>query len=194
MLTKKEDILSASLTVFQEEGLKGARMERIAQVAGVSKRTLYKHFESKDALFEAICAMVIEILSSMEIADYDPDAAIDVQLEEALRSYIRQTMTPEFLNCSRVILAEFMRNPTAASEFYDAYRSIDAPLARLVSSAMTAGKLRSSEPVAATNLLLSLFKNVIQVPTILNLTRAPTQSEIDTVVEKSVRVFVSEYG
>ena len=39
MQTKRDHILATSLTVFQEETLKGARMERIAQVANVSKRS-----------------------------------------------------------------------------------------------------------------------------------------------------------
>lgn len=196
MQTKKDDILAASLVVFQEEGLKGARMERIAQAANVSKRTLYKHFESKETLFEAICAMVIETLSSMDMPEYDPLVLIDVQLIEAFRSYVRHTMTPQFLNCSRVILAEFMRNPDAAHVFNKAYRNIEVPLSKFLSQAMIAGCLRSTDPDAATGRLVALFKSMILIPTILNLNDvgAPNEQSVDAIVQESVQVFLTQYA
>lgn len=194
MQTKRDDILAASLTVFQEEGLKGARMERIAQTANVSKRTLYKHFESKEVLFEAICAMVIEILSSMEMPVYDPQMPIDIQLANALKSYIDQTMTVRFLNCSRVIQAEFMRNPQAARKFNEVYRNVDAPLSKFVSDAMVASQLRASDPDAATGRFLALYKSMLLIPTILNLVGAPAQANVDEIVQESVLFLLRQYA
>lgn len=46
-------ILEAAEEVFSEEGL-GARMERIAERAGVAVGTLYNHFEDRQALVEAL--------------------------------------------------------------------------------------------------------------------------------------------
>ena len=50
--TKK--ILEAARSVFAEKGYHDARMEDIAEMVGVSKRTLYLYFTNKEELFAAI--------------------------------------------------------------------------------------------------------------------------------------------
>lgn len=47
-------ILEAAAHVFGERGFEASRMEDVAELAGVAKGLLYKHFPSKDALFEAL--------------------------------------------------------------------------------------------------------------------------------------------
>jgi len=47
-------IFTAALAEFAEQGLAGARMEAIADAAGVNKALLYYYFRSKDALYGAV--------------------------------------------------------------------------------------------------------------------------------------------
>ncbi|MDA2810125.1 TetR family transcriptional regulator [Nocardiopsis sp. RSe5-2] len=47
-------LLAAARDEFAEHGIGGARVERIAQRAGVNKERIYGHFGNKDALFEAV--------------------------------------------------------------------------------------------------------------------------------------------
>jgi AcrR family transcriptional regulator len=46
----RERILTASQQLFREQGISGTGMDQLCSVAGVSKRTLYQHFPSKDDL------------------------------------------------------------------------------------------------------------------------------------------------
>ena len=48
---KREAILSAAVEEFRTAGYEATSMDRIAAAAGVSKRTVYNHFPSKDELF-----------------------------------------------------------------------------------------------------------------------------------------------
>jgi len=50
----QKDILDAALVEFTEQGLGGARMDRIAERAGVNKRLIYYYFDSKESLFLAV--------------------------------------------------------------------------------------------------------------------------------------------
>jgi AcrR family transcriptional regulator len=50
----QQAILAAARDEFHEHGLGGARVERIAERAGVDKRLLYYYFENKDSLFQAV--------------------------------------------------------------------------------------------------------------------------------------------
>jgi AcrR family transcriptional regulator len=47
-------ILSAARDEFAEHGLGGARMDRIAERAGLNKRLIYYYFEDKEQLFRAV--------------------------------------------------------------------------------------------------------------------------------------------
>lgn len=47
-------ILEAAFEEFTAKGLAGARMESVAERAGVNVRAIYQHFDSKDGLYEAV--------------------------------------------------------------------------------------------------------------------------------------------
>ena len=47
-------ILAAARDEFAEHGLGGARMDRIAERAGLNKRLIYYYFDDKEQLFRAV--------------------------------------------------------------------------------------------------------------------------------------------
>ncbi|AEA01272.1 MULTISPECIES: TetR/AcrR family transcriptional regulator [Aerococcus] len=53
-MTKKEDILKVARKLFQEQGLSKTSTNDIAHAVGISRGTLYYHFESKEALINAL--------------------------------------------------------------------------------------------------------------------------------------------
>lgn len=58
MARNKQDtrkrIMDASYVLFRKRGYTRVNMDEIAETAGITKRTLYSHFESKDALLENV--------------------------------------------------------------------------------------------------------------------------------------------
>src|ERR1700744_3594165 len=54
MAQKRAAIVGAALSAFLESGYAEASVNRIAAAAGVSIKTLYRHFASKDELFSAV--------------------------------------------------------------------------------------------------------------------------------------------
>ncbi len=72
----KEKILAAALEDFGEHGLSGARVDRIAQNAGVNKAMIYYHFNSKENLYrEVIRKHLIRNITAMrghlEMGDFE---------------------------------------------------------------------------------------------------------------------------
>lgn len=57
-LTKRQ-LLDAAFAEFAEHGVAGARMERIAKLAGCSAGLAYTYFSSKEELFDAVYSTVI---------------------------------------------------------------------------------------------------------------------------------------
>ena len=80
---KRENIIEAAIDEFRTQGYLGAKTTQIAKKAGVSSRTLYNHFESKEALFSAICDIMIKRNCVMTSVGYDSSRALDEQLVDA---------------------------------------------------------------------------------------------------------------
>ena len=62
----KAKILAAAEAEFSEKGYFGARVDEIAVAAGVNKRMIYQHYESKDGLYQAALLSVYGKLAECE--------------------------------------------------------------------------------------------------------------------------------
>jgi TetR/AcrR family transcriptional regulator len=76
----KGKILEAATTEFAQYGLAGARIDRIAESAGINKAMIYYHFHSKENLYQAIINQQISSVAE-KLAEHFADG---VSLEEAL--------------------------------------------------------------------------------------------------------------
>ncbi|MBX3273761.1 MAG: TetR/AcrR family transcriptional regulator [Sandaracinaceae bacterium] len=70
----RDAILDAALGVFAERGFHGASMPALAEAAGVGAGTPYRHFESKEALVNALYRRTKEALMGALLADFPFDA------------------------------------------------------------------------------------------------------------------------
>ena len=55
---RRAAILKAAATAFAHKGFSGTSMEDVAAEAGITKLIVYRHFESKEELYEAVLAQV----------------------------------------------------------------------------------------------------------------------------------------
>jgi len=62
----KEKILIAAEKAFAEKGLYGARVDEIAESAGVNKRMIYAHYESKENLYVCVIDEVYRRMAQEE--------------------------------------------------------------------------------------------------------------------------------
>jgi len=51
---RREQILATAVSLFSQRGFKGTTTKEIARAAGVSEAMVFRHFENKDALYQAI--------------------------------------------------------------------------------------------------------------------------------------------
>ncbi|MCV6824806.1 MULTISPECIES: TetR/AcrR family transcriptional regulator [Halocynthiibacter] len=87
----KKSILTAALREFSEEGFSGARVDRIAKRAGVSKPLIYEYFGDKNAVYAAaLREAYIRIRQGENTLDMDamePEAAVDALVRFTVRHY-----------------------------------------------------------------------------------------------------------
>ena len=74
----KQRILGAAVQEFARHGLAGARVDRIAEESGSNKAMIYRYFDSKDGLFDAVFdAMVVQTVDDVPLdADDLPGYAV----------------------------------------------------------------------------------------------------------------------
>lgn len=91
-------ILAAARDEFAEFGLGGARVDRIAERAGLNKRLIYYYFEDKEKLFQAVLEQTYRDIREQEmqlhLLDMEPVAAVRRLIEFTWDYYLAH---PEFL-------------------------------------------------------------------------------------------------
>jgi TetR/AcrR family transcriptional regulator len=105
----EEKIFDAATDVFIEKGMDGARMQDIANHAGINKALLHYYYRTKDHLFNA----VFEKIAGTMFAKFAPVFDTNLTLEEKIRFFFREHIAFMQKN-SRLpgfLLNEFHRNP-----------------------------------------------------------------------------------
>jgi AcrR family transcriptional regulator len=105
----EEKIFDAATEVFIEKGMDGARMQDIANHAGINKALLHYYYRTKDQLFNA----VFEKIAGAMFSKFAPVFDTKLTLEDKIRFFFREHIAflqknprlPAFL------LNEFHRNP-----------------------------------------------------------------------------------
>jgi TetR/AcrR family transcriptional regulator len=90
-------ILLAARKVFVEKGKDGARMEQIAETAGVNKAMLHYYFTSKDLLYEEVFRDVFTTIFPMILSIINSTDRFRHKIERMIEEYIRfLSDNPEF--------------------------------------------------------------------------------------------------
>lgn len=164
---KRENIIDAAIEEFREQGFLGAKTTQIAKRAGVSSRTLYRHFETKEALFHEISQIMVARNAAMDPVPFDPSEPLEDQLIAALRRYVAVITEPVAIGLNRMVIAEFLRDLDRSRAFFAETATHDYPITQLIREAMEAGALRRADPGFATNQLLGLVKTFFFWPEFL---------------------------
>ena len=117
---KRTALLEAATVVFLAEGYAGTSMQAVADRAGVSKMTLYRHFKDKEELFLAMFfehCMRSRGRATVEPARDVPEAI--AALEEFARGFVQAFTDPGMLALFRMLIGETGRFPQLGKTFYD---------------------------------------------------------------------------
>jgi len=116
---RKLAIVAAALPLFAHKGFSQTTTKDIAKAAGVSEPLLYRHFPSKEALFEGLVAATCESMrEGLENAPAaDTHKPIATRLGDELRAFVLALIEPDGLALYRLIVADGWRFPELARVF-----------------------------------------------------------------------------
>lgn len=105
----EEQILDAAKNVFQTKGMDGARMQEIADKAGINKAMLHYYYRSKQQLFEAVFKNAFSLLAPQLNAILNDDSSIEDKVKNFSSNYISFIIKHPYL--PNFIIQELNRNP-----------------------------------------------------------------------------------
>lgn len=108
-LDTEEQILDAAKDVFQKKGMDGARMQEIADKAGINKAMLHYYYRSKQLLFEAVFSSAFSLLAPQMNKILNDDSSIEEKVRSFTHNYISFIAKHPYL--PNFIIQELNRNP-----------------------------------------------------------------------------------
>jgi TetR/AcrR family transcriptional regulator, mexJK operon transcriptional repressor len=184
-------ILDAARVVFLERGYSVTTMDVVAQVAGVSKATVYAQFTSKDRLFGAV----------IEREGEGPTAGIEATANQSVARVLRQfavdaaalLLSPTNTAMARVVSSESVRSPEVGRLFYaNGPERLIRRLADYLALAMKQGELRKADPRLAAAQFLAVIVGDLQLRLAMGLPR-PSLAKQRNVATAGVEVFIRAY-
>lgn len=130
-------ILAAARDEFAEFGLGGARMDRIAERAGLNKRLIYYYFEDKEKLFQAVLEQayrdIREEERTLHLEDLSPADAVRRLVEFTWTYYLQHPEFLTLLNSANLHKARHLEGSQRA-------RQLNSPLIELLAQILERGR------------------------------------------------------
>ncbi|WP_312913833.1 TetR/AcrR family transcriptional regulator [Stutzerimonas nitrititolerans] len=193
---KTEAVLNAAAAVFLTHGFSAATTDMIQREAGVSKKTVYDCFPSKEAMFEAVidrqCAKMASTVQAIQPAPGD----IAKTLADIGRAYLDIALSETGVALFRVVAAEAPRFPNAGRRFYLAGpKMVVSMVAERLSEASRAGDIdvHVIGIEAAASIFIGLVRAEGQLECLLHPESRPSAEQMDRWARLAVDVFVGRF-
>lgn len=188
---KRDTILEAATAAFRDDGYDCASMDRIAERAKASKRTIYNHFGSKEALFQAVVAHLFESALALEQVVWNPERPIEDQLADFVRAKALLSEDNATRCLTRVVLGVYIRQPELLRETVARLAANDTAMVTWLESAHAAGHLSVPDPALAADLFGKMAAGVLFWPQLLE---GPMDADTrDRLTREVIETFLCRY-
>ncbi|MGF6200789.1 TetR/AcrR family transcriptional regulator [Pseudomonas laurylsulfatiphila] len=190
---KRQAIIQAAINEFRDNGFEVTSMDKIAATAGVSKRTVYNHFPSKEELFaEILNQLWIRVTAEQETA-YRPDLPLRDQLRVLLMAKLQMLGDDNFLDLARVAIAATIHSPERAQDMVARMGEREEGLTVWIRAAQADGRLKAIAPDFAAQQVQGLLKSFAFWPQISMGKPGLSPEEQHQVAESALDMFLACY-
>lgn len=192
---KAAEILSAAAELFFEKGFDATTIDDVAARAGVSKPTVYRHFDDKQTLYAAFIRRQCDLhtcqIFAVDLADDDIRAA----LTHIAAQYVALLFAPASIAIFRVSIAQAQRFPDLGRAFYEAGPATGARrLGQVLAAAVARGQLTIPDIDAAAFEFLELCKADQFYKVQFGLLPGVDAATREAIVVRTVGTFLRAYG
>lgn len=193
-MAKRQSILDVAKCLFLELGYEGSSMDSIALAAGVSKLTVYNHFNDKETLF--IAAVENHCENQLPALDFDlkTDMAIETALNRIALRFQSIIYSKEGLELHRLMCSMTQHNPTLVHKFFAAGPTrVLSHMTRLLEQAHAQRKLSIANSLQAAEHFLSLFCGHRHMRVLFDIEAAPSEQQQQQLAQDNIAFFVRAY-
>ncbi|MFK8017805.1 MAG: TetR/AcrR family transcriptional regulator [Gammaproteobacteria bacterium] len=165
---KRQAILGAAAELFLHSGFKDTSMDALAAAAGVSKQTVYSHFDTKDTLLRA-CLQDKLHQHGLNAEDMPKDKPLDEALRHIGGQFVDLINDEEVIGTYRLMISECVAQPSLAHTFFEAGPNVtrDAVSGFLQAHDVPAGRFGDGRHAAG--VFFALLEHVHMKERLLNL-------------------------
>jgi TetR/AcrR family transcriptional regulator of autoinduction and epiphytic fitness len=190
---KREAIIQAAIAEFRTNGFDITSMDKIAATAGVSKRTVYNHFPSKEELFAEILNQLWDRVLAEQETPYSPDQPLREQLQRILSVKLATMGDDNFLDLARVAIAAAIHSPERAQSMVARMGEREEGLTVWIRAAQADGRLKTVAPDFAAQQLQGMLKSFAFWPQISMGQPSLSPAMQRTVVDSALDMFLACY-
>jgi TetR/AcrR family transcriptional repressor of mexJK operon len=193
-LAKRQAVLDAAKTLFLTKGYANTSMDAVAAQAGVSKLTVYSHFNDKETLFSAaVVAKCEEQLPSL-FFELPEGVAVQTVLLNIARGFHQLINSDESVNLHRLIMALGSQDPKLSLIFFEAgpQRMLHG-MERLLARIDEIGVLSIDKPRNAAEHFFCLLKGAANFRLLYGCGEPLTGDAAESHVQEVVGLFMRAY-
>ncbi len=190
-----ETIVDAARELFVELGFQATTLEKVARRAKISKLSIYRHFENKEALFSAAIAAHCQRLVSIGLSE-SLEGSTEEQLVALGSSLLRTLLSSEVRSVEAMIAADKSNQESLSKLFYEAGAGhVIAQIEVLLRKMHGQSDLNVPEPVQSARLFAALIKgsDLLMIAR-FNKTKAEDPAQIESYCRSAVAMFVAAHG
>lgn len=195
-MNTENKILDAAKEVFQQKGLTGARMQEIADKAGINKALLHYYYRTKDKLFQKVFELAFSLfipkVKEMMISEKPILEKVEFFVENYLNLLYKHLYIPSF------VISELNRNPEMLVSIFEKNVQLnqDKVLEKLENQLQKEAAQGTIRTISARNLMTNLVSlcifPVVARPILQCVLFGNDKKEYDEFLEQR-RMFVKEF-
>jgi AcrR family transcriptional regulator len=195
-MTRKEEIIHATLELAAENGMKGVSMSQIADKVGIKAPSLYNHFRSKDEIIKEMYSFLREQAlagNNGNAADYSKlmDKSTEEILLNSISAYMGIVSNKNMLLFFKVLYSERPTDPVAASIIVEETERMIRSSKNMFYALAVHGKIQNKNiDVAAMTFSLTIHSLIDYRMDMLTAGIADEFGEEDSPVPKNILDFV----
>ena len=191
-----QTIADAACELFVELGFQATTLDKVAQRAKISKLSIYRHFENKEALFSAALAAGCHQLFAPQALLEGVDGSVEDQLMAVGSSLLRTLLRSDVRSVEAMVMADKTNQNSLSKLHYEAgpahvIAQIEALLRQLHAKAV----LNVPDPLRSARLFAALIKGSdLLIIARFDEARAEDDNEIESYCRSAVAMFIAAHG
>jgi len=192
---KLEAIVEAARKTFLAKGYDSASMDQIALTAGVSKRTVYNRFRSKEELFGAAIEDTCKKLVPVNLAEIEASLSPIEVVRSLSHKFVSGILRPEAISLRRIAAFEAERTPALGRNYIEhGPQWMVEQCAPILERQIAKGAFKIDDVEAALWQLGALITEPLYTHVLMGVTPDNMDKAVRDQVNSGVEAFVKLYG